>query len=95
MDLEKRTAALHLGSVLTDEERRLLLCDATCEVWLEKHGQPIRGRAQHPHHQPPAAIALWNTATAAAGSPGAGRPAACTRITSFMCAVRRVFSDRR
>ena len=28
-DLEKRAAALHVGSVLTDEERRLLLCDAT------------------------------------------------------------------
>ncbi|MFL0293922.1 HNH endonuclease signature motif containing protein [Mycobacterium sp. SMC-18] len=40
-DLEKRAAALHVGSVLTDEERRLLLCDATCEVWLERHGQPI------------------------------------------------------
>jgi len=40
-DLEQRTAALHLGSVLTDEERQLLLCDATCEVWLEKHGQPF------------------------------------------------------
>ncbi|KAB7752238.1 HNH endonuclease signature motif containing protein [Mycolicibacterium mucogenicum] len=41
MDLEQRTAALHLGSVLTEEERQLLLCDATCEVWLEKHGQPF------------------------------------------------------
>ncbi|OKH83000.1 hypothetical protein EB75_10835 [Mycobacterium sp. ST-F2] len=40
-DLERDRAALHLGSVLTDDERRLLLCDATCEVWLEKHGQPI------------------------------------------------------
>ncbi|WP_234785481.1 13E12 repeat family protein, partial [Mycolicibacterium mucogenicum] len=41
VDIEKRLAALHLGSVLTDDERRLLLCDATCEVWLQKHGQPI------------------------------------------------------
>ncbi|WP_071285913.1 HNH endonuclease signature motif containing protein [Mycolicibacterium llatzerense] len=41
VDLDKDTAALHLGSVLTDDERRLLLCDATCEVWLQKHGQPI------------------------------------------------------
>lgn len=41
VNLEQRTAALHVGSVLTDEERRLLLCDATCEVWLERHGQPI------------------------------------------------------
>ncbi len=41
LDVEQRSAALHLGSVLTDEERRLLLCDASCEVWLERHGQPI------------------------------------------------------
>lgn len=41
LDAEKRTAALHLGPLLTDAERRLLLCDATCEVWLERHGRPI------------------------------------------------------
>ncbi|WP_156618388.1 DUF222 domain-containing protein, partial [Mycobacterium sp. 852013-51886_SCH5428379] len=41
LDLDTPTAALHLGQVLTDEERRLLLCDATCEVWLQRHGQPI------------------------------------------------------
>jgi len=41
LDTEKRAAAVHLGSLLTDDERRMLLCDATCEVWLEKHGQPI------------------------------------------------------
>ena len=41
LDIEQRSAALHVGSVLTDEERRLLLCDATCEVWLQRHGQPI------------------------------------------------------
>jgi hypothetical protein len=34
-------AALHLGPVLTDEERRYLLCDATCEVWFQRHGQTI------------------------------------------------------
>jgi hypothetical protein len=41
LDLEHDTAALHLGPLLTDDERRLLLCDATCELWLERHGQPI------------------------------------------------------
>jgi Domain of unknown function (DUF222)/HNH endonuclease len=41
LDAEKRAAALHVGPALTDEERAYLLCDATCEVWLEKHGQPI------------------------------------------------------
>ncbi|WKG03723.1 HNH endonuclease signature motif containing protein [Mycolicibacterium sp. HK-90] len=45
VDLDKDggtpVASLHLGPVLTDEERRYLLCDATCEVWFERHGQPI------------------------------------------------------
>ncbi|ORA21239.1 HNH endonuclease signature motif containing protein [Mycobacterium aquaticum] len=44
-DGEKPVAALHLGPVLTDE-RRYLTCDATCEVWFERYGQPIgAGRA--------------------------------------------------
>lgn len=41
LDLEARVAALHLGPLLTDDERRYLICDATCEVWFERHGQPI------------------------------------------------------
>jgi len=41
LNADKHTAALHLGPTLTDDERRYLLCDATCEVWLERHGQPI------------------------------------------------------
>ncbi len=50
LDLDKHgetpVAALHLGPVLADEERRYLSCDATCEVWFERHGQPIgTGRA--------------------------------------------------
>ncbi len=50
LDLDKHgetpVAALHLGPVLADEERRYLSCDATCEVWFERHGQPIgAGRA--------------------------------------------------
>ncbi|GAS99235.1 protein of unknown function DUF222/HNH endonuclease [Mycolicibacterium canariasense] len=36
-----RPAALHLGPILTDQERNYLLCDATCEVWFERHGRPI------------------------------------------------------
>jgi hypothetical protein len=40
-DGEKTVAALHLGPVLTDAERRYLTCDATCEVWFERHGQPM------------------------------------------------------
>ncbi|MDX1875943.1 DUF222 domain-containing protein [Mycolicibacterium sp. 120266] len=36
-----RPAALHLGPVLTDNERRELLCDTTCEVWFQRDGRPI------------------------------------------------------
>jgi hypothetical protein len=41
VDVDKRLAALHLGPLLSDDERRYLTCDATCEVWFERHGQPI------------------------------------------------------
>lgn len=45
VDVEK-PAALHLGPLLTDDERRYLLCDSTCEVWFERRGQVIgSGRA--------------------------------------------------
>ncbi len=46
LDVAQRAAALHLGPLLTDAERRYLSCDATCEVWFQRHGQPIgAGRA--------------------------------------------------
>ena len=46
LDVEKRAAAMHLGPLLTDTERQYLTCDATCEVWFERHGEPIgAGRA--------------------------------------------------
>jgi Domain of unknown function (DUF222)/HNH endonuclease len=35
------SAALHLGPLLAPDERRYLLCDATCEVWFERHGRVI------------------------------------------------------
>ena len=41
LDLEARIAALHLGPLLSDDDRRYLLCDATCEVWFERDGQVI------------------------------------------------------
>jgi hypothetical protein len=41
VDVEQRAAALHLGPLLSDADRRYLTCDATCEVWFERHGQPI------------------------------------------------------
>ena len=46
LDVEQRAAALHLGALLSDAERRYLTCDATCEVWFERDGEPIgAGRA--------------------------------------------------
>jgi hypothetical protein len=46
VDVEQRAAALHLGPLLTDAERRYLTCDATCEVWFERDGELIgAGRA--------------------------------------------------
>ena len=41
LDIERHAAALHLGPLLSDAERRYLTCDATCEVWFERAGQPI------------------------------------------------------
>jgi hypothetical protein len=41
VDAAQRVAALHLGSLLSADERRHLLCDATCEVWFERDGQLI------------------------------------------------------
>jgi hypothetical protein len=51
VDVEARAAALHLGPLLTDAERQYLTCDATCEVWFERDGQPIGAGRKHPHHQ--------------------------------------------
>jgi Domain of unknown function (DUF222)/HNH endonuclease len=46
LDVEQRVAALHLGPLLSEAERQYLTCDATCEVWFERAGQPIgAGRA--------------------------------------------------
>lgn len=41
VDVEKRLSALHLGPLLSDDERQYLLCDATCEVWFERAGRVI------------------------------------------------------
>ncbi len=41
VDVETRMASLHLGPLLSDDDRRYLLCDATCEVWFERAGQVI------------------------------------------------------
>ncbi|KUI06201.1 hypothetical protein AU190_12390, partial [Mycolicibacterium acapulense] len=45
-DVDKAAAWPHLGPVLSEADRRLLLCDTGCEIWLERHGQLIgAGRA--------------------------------------------------
>ncbi len=41
LDAEHHAAALHLGPLLSDAERRYLTCDATGEVWLRRRGQVI------------------------------------------------------
>ncbi|OYN79162.1 HNH endonuclease signature motif containing protein [Mycolicibacterium sphagni] len=41
VDVEQRMAALHVGPLLSDGDRHYLTCDATCEVWFERDGQPI------------------------------------------------------
>jgi len=46
LDLDTRHAGLHLGPLLSVEERRFLLCDVTCEVWFQRRGQVVgAGRA--------------------------------------------------
>lgn len=41
LDIEKRSAAIHLGPLLTDAERQSLTCDATYEAWFERNGVVI------------------------------------------------------
>ncbi|MCV7197133.1 HNH endonuclease signature motif containing protein [Mycobacterium angelicum] len=46
LDVKERIAALHLGPLLSAEERRYLTCDATCEVWFHRDGEVMgAGRA--------------------------------------------------
>ncbi|BCO35456.1 HNH endonuclease [Mycobacterium heckeshornense] len=46
LDVAQRAAALHLGPLLSEADRKYLTCDATREVWFQRHGQPIgAGRA--------------------------------------------------
>jgi len=41
LDVDKPAAALHLGPLLSEADRQYLTCDATCEVWFERGGEPI------------------------------------------------------
>jgi len=46
LDVAARAAALHLGPLLSDADRRYVTCDATCEAWFERDGELIgAGRA--------------------------------------------------
>ena len=41
LDIDRQIGALHRGPLLAEADRQYLTCDATCEVWFERHGQPI------------------------------------------------------
>ncbi|MEH3139987.1 MAG: DUF222 domain-containing protein [Mycobacterium kyogaense] len=41
VDVADKLAALHLGPVLPESDRRYLTCDATCEVWFRRDGRVI------------------------------------------------------
>ncbi|BBX06530.1 HNH endonuclease signature motif containing protein [Mycolicibacterium aichiense] len=41
VDVDKRIGELHLGPLLSDADRHYLTCDATCEAWFERDGQPV------------------------------------------------------
>jgi len=52
LDLDTRHAGLHLGPLLSVEERRFLLCDVTCEVWFQRRGQVVGAGRATPHREP-------------------------------------------
>lgn len=41
LDVDKHSAAIYLGPLLTDGERQYLTCDATYEAWFHRDGQAI------------------------------------------------------
>jgi len=41
VEVEQKIAGLHLGPLLSDDDRRYLSCDATCEVWFQRAGHVI------------------------------------------------------
>ncbi len=81
VDVEQRAAALHLGPLLTDAERRYLTCDATCEVWFERAGEVIgAGRASRVINR--RLRRPSSTAIPPARFPAVGPPEVCTHTTS-------------
>ena len=85
LDVEHQVASLHLGPLLSDADRRYLLCDATCEVWFERDGQVI-GAGGRPGRSVAGYAVRWSTATGVVWCPGAGLPVVCMPIT---CGIGR------
>ena len=82
LDVKDKAAALHLGPLLTDAERQYLTCDATCEVWFERDGQPIGAGPGDPADQPAAAPRAGAPPPHLRGSRVVVPPAVCTPTTS-------------
>ncbi len=81
LDVEERAAALHLGPLLSESERRYLTCDATYEVWFERDGQVI-GAGRPPARSTAGYAVPSSTATPPARFPAAVQAAVYTHTTS-------------
>ncbi|BBU21546.1 hypothetical protein MYXE_13350 [Mycobacterium xenopi] len=81
LDIAQRAAALHLGPLLSEADRKYLTCDATCEVWFQRHGQPL-GAGRATRVVGGGCAVPSSTATPRARFPAAGPPAGCTPTTS-------------
>jgi hypothetical protein len=81
LDVEKRAASLHLGPLLSQDDRRYLLCDSTLEAWFERHGRVI-GSGRTTRTVSRDCAARWSIVTAAVWFPVAGPPEGCMPTTS-------------
>ncbi|WP_367141383.1 hypothetical protein [Mycobacterium sp.] len=70
IDVAQRAAVLHLGSALSESDRRYLTCSATRQVWFSN----AAGRRSAP-------AARSRTATPAARFPAVVPPQVCTPTT--------------
>ena len=81
LDVTDKLASLHLGPLFSDADRRYLTCDATCEAWFERDGQPIgSGRTTRQFSRRLRRALEHRDRTCA--FPPAGQPVVCTPITS-------------
>ena len=81
LDVDRRIGFLHLGPLLSEAERQYLSCDATCQVWFERHGQVI-GAGRETRRSAAGCVGRWSTAIVVVWCPAAGPPGLCTRTTS-------------